>query len=91
MLSIYLKTLNFRKFNLAIHCLFILKNVASLCKAFNFAISVKEFFQLYDPYVNFKIDLINSAFLIYVGPVFAQGTAKGQLNVTFLHQLITQP
>ena len=23
--------------------------------------------------------------------MFAQGTAKGQLNVTFLHQLITQP
>ena len=41
------------------HYLFILENVASLCKVSHFAISVTEFFRLYDPCVNFKIDLIN--------------------------------
>ena len=39
------------------HYLFILENVASLCKVSHFAISATEYFRLYDLCVNFKIDI----------------------------------
>ena len=60
-------TLKFRKLIESRHCLFILKNVASLCKVSHFAVSATEFFRLYDPCVTLKIGLINSAFLRETG------------------------
>ena len=67
MLSIYLMELSSRKVIEPRRFLFILKNVASLCEFSYFVISVTVFFRLYDPCGNFKIDLINSAFLQETG------------------------